>query len=123
MIMKKLLIIIGISLITGIVVSMLLNKSQKIKNSDVKYFKKNSDDTSQNNSVSIINQSNNYRKCDKLNDTMSSSITAMSDRHKEASKIMKDSVEIICKRSEVLENENCELDQISDELDKLLREI
>ena len=46
----------------------------------------------------------------------------MSARHEEASKIMKDAVEIIYKRSELSEDENRDLEQISDELDELLRE-
>ena len=37
-------------------------------------------------------------------------------------KIMEDAVEIICKRSKVTENENRDLEQISDELDELLSE-
>ena len=46
----------------------------------------------------------------------------MSLRHENASKVMKDAVEIIYNRSKVAENENSYLEQISDELDELLSE-
>ena len=45
----------------------------------------------------------------------------MYTRHEEASSIMKEAVDIICSRSEISEDENRDLDQISDELDELLR--
>ena len=51
-----------------------------------------------------------------------SSINKIAQRHQEAASVMKDAVDIINKRSEVSEDENHELEQISDELDELLRE-
>ena len=42
----------------------------------------------------------------------------MTERHEEAAQIMKDTVDIICKNSEVSENEGNELEQISSELDE-----
>ena len=51
-----------------------------------------------------------------------SAATIISERHEEATQIMKDAVDIICKRCEVSKDESQELDQLSDELDALLRE-
>lgn len=48
--------------------------------------------------------------------------TIISERHEEATQIMKDAVDIICKRCEVPKDESQELNQISDELDALFRE-
>ena len=56
---------------------------------------------------------------DEKRNTVADSITA---RHVEAAQIMKDAVDVICKRSEVSEDETAELDRISRELDNLLNE-
>jgi len=72
------------------------------------------------NSISVID--NTIYKNSGLNNMKSSSLNAMFAKHEDASKVMKDAVEIICKRSEVSEDENHKSEQISNELDKLLRE-
>lgn len=120
--MKKTLGIIGIGLIAGAVVYVLLNKTKKPKDDVTAAHKKDSDDISSGNSVSIINSNNVYGGSDEFDNVKSSTISTMSTRHEEASKIMKNAVEIICKRSEISENENRDLEQISDELDELLGE-
>lgn len=120
--MKKTLGIIGIGLITGAVVYVLLNKTKKPKDDATAAPKKDSADISSGNSVSIINPNNVYGGSDEFGNVKSSTISTMFTRHEEASKIMKDAVGIICKRSEISENGNRDLEQISDELDELLGE-
>lgn len=117
--MKKALGIIGIGLITGAVVYILLNKT---KVDTVTASKKDSVNVSPDNSVSMIKQNDIHNNSAEFDNVKSSTISTMSARHEEASKIMKDAVEIICKRSEVSEDENRELEKISDELDELLSE-
>lgn len=120
--MKKTLGTIGIGLIAGAVVYVLLNKTKKPKDDATAAPKKDSADISSGNSVSIINPNNAYGGSDEFGNVKSSTISTMFTRHEEASKIMKDAVEIICKRSEISKNENRDLKQISDELDELLGE-
>ncbi|PEP14025.1 hypothetical protein [Bacillus wiedmannii] len=117
--MKNALGIIGIGLIAGAVVYILLNKT---KVNIVTASKKDSVNVSPDNSVSIINQNDFHNDSAEFDNVKSSTISTMSARHEEALKIMKDAVETICKRSEVSEDENLELEQISDELDELLSE-
>ncbi len=120
--MKKALGIIGVGLIAGVVIYVLWNKTHKTKADAVATPEKEPADNSSDNSISIINHNNLYEENDEFSKAKSSSINAMSARHEEASKIMKDAVEIIYKRSELSEDENRDLEQISDELDELLRE-
>lgn len=77
-----------------------------------------------------INNDNNrltesvYMGADKIIEdekTIKSKMTSnMLSRHKDVAQIMQDAVENICKRSEVPETQNKELDIISDELDTLI---
>lgn len=117
--MKKALGIVGIGLIAGAVVYILLNKT---KVDIVTASKKDSVNVSPDNSISIINQNDIHKDSDELDNVKSKTKSTMSARHDEASKIMKDAVEIICKRSEVSEDENRELEQISEKLDELISE-
>ena len=57
-----------------------------------------------------------------INEERNTVADSMTVRHMEAAQIMKDAVDVICKRSEVSENETEELDRISKELDNLLNE-
>lgn len=54
--------------------------------------------------------------------TKSAVVSDIAARHEEAARIMKDAVNIIYKRSEVAEDENNKLEQISNNLDDLLSE-
>lgn len=116
--MKKVLGIIGIGLIAGVAVYVLLNKEEKTKNN----INTCSDDLSSDNTVSIINQNDTHSENAGFEDVKTSAVRTMYTRHEEASNIMKEAVDIICSRSEISEDENRDLDQISDELDELLRE-
>lgn len=120
--MKKVLGIFGIGLITGAVVYLYLNKSKKSKDNSATSSVHEIVDAPPYTSVSIIDQNDIHNDGVKLENVKSSTINTMSIRHEEASKIMKDAVGIICKRSKVIENENSDLEQISDELDELLSE-
>ncbi|MSS44421.1 hypothetical protein FYJ27_12130 [Anaerosalibacter bizertensis] len=120
--MNKGLGIIGAVFIAGAVVFVFLNKSKKTKDDSVTASKKDSVDVSPDNSASIIRQNNIHNDSVEFDNVKISAINTMYARHEEASKIMQDAVGVICKKSEVPEDENCKLEQISDELDKLLSE-
>ena len=116
--MKKLLGIIGIGLVAGVSFSFFINKKEKKKNN----INTHVDDFSQDNTVSIVKQNDNNVDNTELEYVKSSSIGNIYTRHEEASKIMKEAVDIICSRTEMSEDENSDLSKISDELDELLRE-
>ena len=118
--MKKKLEIIGVGLIAGSVVYVLWNKIHKNKKVRMTIPKKETNDIKIENSVSVVN--NNVYGDDKFNNFKSSSLNAISTRHEEASKVMKDAFEIICKRSKVSNDDNRELEQNTDKLDELLSE-
>ena len=120
--MKKGLGIFGLGFITGVFAYSHLNKSKKSKDDSAPFSIHEIDDAPPYNSVSIIDQNNIHNDGVELENVRSSSINTMSLRHENASKVMKDAVEIIYNRSKVAENENSYLEQISDELDELLSE-
>ena len=120
--MKKVLGIFGIGLITGVVVYLLLNKSKKSKDVNATSYVQEIADAPPYNSVSIIDQNNIRDESVEFENVKSLTKNTLSTRHEEASKIMKDAVEIICKRSEISKDENSDLEKISDELDELLSE-
>lgn len=116
--MKKVLGIIGIGLIAGTAVSFLLNKKENRKNN----INTPLEDFSSDNTVPTINKNDIHVENAGFEDIKASAVRNMYTRHEEASKIMKESVDIICSRTEITEDENSDLDKISDELDELLRE-
>ena len=116
--MKKLLGIIGIGLVAGLLFSFFLNKKEKKKNNINTHL----DDFSQDNTVSVVKQNDNHVDNTEFEYVKASSIGNVYSRHEEASKIMKEAVDIICSRTEIFEDENSDLNKISDELDELLRE-
>ena len=116
--MKKLLGIIGIGLVAGLSFSFFLNKKEKKKNNINTHL----DDFSQDNTVSVVKQNDNHVDNTGFEYVKASSIGNMYTRHEEASKIMNEAVDIICSRMEIFEDENSDLNKISDELDELLRE-
>lgn len=120
--MKKMLGIIGIGLIAGATVYVRLSKMKKTKDNINIRLEKNPGAVSSDSTVSIINQNDIHSERDEFEDVKASTIGSMSARHEEAASIMKDAVDIICKRSEISEDENRDLDQLSVELDELLSE-
>lgn len=116
--MKKVLGIIGIGFIAGAAVYVLLNKIEKTKNN----INTHKEDFSLDNTVPIINQNDTHAENDRFEDVKASAVGKIYNRHEEASNIMKEAVDIISSRSEITEDKNRDLDQISDELDELLRE-
>ena len=116
--MKKVLGIIGIGLVAGAAFSFLFNKKEKRKNNINTSIK----DFSSDNTISTINQNDIHVENAVFEDVKSLAVRNLYARHEEASKIMKESVDIICSRTEISEDENSDLGQISDELDELLRE-
>lgn len=116
--MKKALGIIGIGLMGGAAIFFLLNKKQKTK----KHINTRSEDFSSDSTVSTINQNDTHVEKFGFEDVKASAIGNIYTRHEEASNIMKEAVDIICSRTDISEDENRDLDKISDELDELLRE-
>lgn len=116
--MKKMLGIIGIGLITGAAIYLLINKKEKTKNN----INTQPEDFSSDNTVSMVNKSDTHVENGAFEDVKASTVGTMYNRHKEASNIMKEAVDMIDSRLEISSDENRDLDQISDELDELLRE-
>lgn len=116
--MKKVLGIIGIGFIASAAFSFLFNKKEKRKNNINTSIKEFSSD----NTVPTTNKNDIHVENAGLEDVKASAVRNMYTRHEEASKIMKESVDIICSRTETSEDKNSDLDKISDELDELLRE-
>lgn len=116
--MKKGLIVLGIGLIAGSLISLLINKKEIKKNKNKVYVKNSSSD----NLICATSQNDQHIENENLEDIKSSVIETMYTRHKEASDIMKESIDIICNRTQVLGDEHDDLEKISNELDELLRE-
>lgn len=116
--MKKVLGLIGVGLIIGSAIYMLFNKKKKKKNS----INTSPEDDSLDDTVSTNYQNDTYIENTGFEDVKASAVGTIYTRHKEASNNMKEAVDIICSRSEISEDKNCDLDQISNELDELLRE-
>lgn len=116
--MKKVLGVIGIGLVTGAAFYFLFNKKVKKKNNIKTHF----DNFSSDNTVSTINQNDIHVVNTNFENIKASTIENIHTRHEEASNIIKESVDIISSRAEISEDENRDLDKISDELDELLRE-
>lgn len=118
--MKKTLAILGAGIVVGAVAYAVwykINKSDKTLKCDFENQKDNTDTASA--TPMVVN---NIVTEDDVETIKSSVAQNMADRHEEAAQIMKDAVDIICKRSEVSDDETIELEQISNELDELLSE-
>lgn len=120
--MKKVLGLIGIELVAGAVIYVLLNRKEKAKKSSGVHSENNPETFSADNTVSIITPNDTRDDGIEYEEKKASAAESIHARHEEASNIMRKAVEIICKRSEISENENRDLEQISDELDELLGE-
>lgn len=110
--MKKTFAILGVGFVAGAVAFAVWHKKKMVETSTTTNSEKeNSGSESVNNSS--VNDADLAKK---------TAASVMTERHEEAAQIMKDTVDIICKNSEVSENEGNELEQISSELDELLSE-
>lgn len=118
--MRKTLAILGIGVAVGAVAYIVWNKIRKEDNVVEGGFEDKSDNYYFEDSVSVVVDKTTVE--DDVDAVKSAVVSDMAARHEEAAQIMKDAVDIIYKRSEVSENENKELEQVSDELDDLLRE-
>lgn len=120
--MSKLLGIIGIGIVAGTFIYVLLNKKESIqKNSGVR-SKDTPETFSADNAVSIITPNDTHGDNTKYEETKASTVETIYTRHKEASNVMREAIDIIYSRAEISKDENHDLDQLSDELDKLLGE-
>ena len=121
--MKKMFGIIGIGLVAGVVAYIIWDKTKNVKKSEssvVSDKEEYSDAVSEKNVVTVAQgKAEAEEELIMKKSVVADEITA---RHEEAAKIMKETVDIICPKSEITENENTELEQISDELDELLNE-
>lgn len=122
--MKKILGLLTVGVVAGAIVYVYINDNKVKKTKDISSdtTKIEPVDTKIKSSNPITNQNSNDNLNDNLDICKNSTIETISDRHNEAAEVMKDSVEIIYKRSEVSNEEKDELDKISDELDTLLSE-
>lgn len=111
--MKKWLGLIGFGAIAGALVYFFLNKKEKV-DFDKTEIKEDNSATSKKDDVTEVEL--------EFVSMKSESVKEMFERHEDAAQVMKDAVDIICKRSEVAEDENNDLEQISEELDELLKE-
>lgn len=114
--MKKTLAILGAGIIVGAVVYAVwykINRANQTVESDCEDKK---------GTTFTPNVMNNVAIADDVDAVKSAVAQNMAARHEEAAQIMKDAVDIICKRSEVSDDETKELDQISNELDNLIGE-
>lgn len=118
--MKKILIIIGMSVIAGAVAYALLHEKDEKNNTVGDKRKKESQQVDLATDSAVSDKSADVSDIDSMREAVASSVA---ERHEEAAQIMKDAVDIICKRSEVNDDETKELEQISSELDDLLDEV
>lgn len=119
--MKKIVVIIGAGLLAGTVVYVFLNKTEK-KRTDINgYFEKDLEKHSLYN-TEIINQTDFYGKNVNLEDVKTSVANNIQIRHVQASNVMRDIVDTIYSRMEDSADRACDLNLLSDELNKLLSE-
>lgn len=111
--MKKTFAILGVGFVAGAVAFAIWHKKKMVDTSTTANAEK------ENAGSEIVNKSASVNDADLAK---SAAASVMTERHEEAAQIMKDTVDIICKNSEVSENEGNELEQISSELDELLSE-
>ncbi len=118
--MKKTLTFLGAGIVIGAVAYAVWHKMNKGNQSVENDFesKNNNSDSATFTPTTVNNVATEY-DIDVIKSTVDQN---MATRHEEAAQIIKDAVDVICKRSEVDEDENKELEQISNELDTLLEE-
>lgn len=120
--MKKVLGIIGAGLLAGAVAYIILNKTNESTVGTVTKSEKKSENASPDSYNATIIKEDIHNDDTEYSDIKENFVDTVSERHKQASKIIKDAVETIYTRSEVYEDDSRELERISDELDELLKE-
>lgn len=117
--MKKLLEIVGISLIAGAVVYILLSKNKKANNT---VPKGTSDENTIADSTSLAEKPVVHDNEAGLDEVKASAVGNMYRRHEDAVGIMKESVDSVLENVQIPEGLNNDIDQLSAELDKMLSE-
>lgn len=118
--MKKVLAILGAGIVVGTVAYTVWKKLYTEGKTDTNNFENKNDNINSDESVpAVVNKTTVEDDVDVVKNT---AVHNMAARHEEAAQVMKDAVDIICKRSKVAEDESEELEQISRELDDLLSE-
>ena len=121
--MKKMFGIIGIGLVVGVVAYVIWDKTKNVKKEDSSVAPDKEEYSDAVTEKKVVNVAKEKAEAEEEfvveKSVVADEITA---RHEETAKIMKEAVDIICQRSEIAEDENTELEQISDELDELLNE-
>ena len=120
--MKKVLGIIGAGLLAGAVAYIILNKTNESTAATATKSEKDSQNASPDSYNASIIKEDIHNDDTEYSDIKENFVDTVSERHKQASKIIRDTVETIYTRSEVYEDDNHELERISDELDELLKE-
>lgn len=120
--MKKVLGIIGAGLLAGAVAYIILNKTNESTVGTVTKSEKKSENASPDSYNATIIKEDIHNDDTEYSDIKENFVDTVSERHKQASKIIRDTVETIYTRSEVYEDDSRELKRISDELDELLKE-
>lgn len=120
--MKKVLGIIGVGLLAGAVAYIILNKINESTVATATKSEKDSENASPDSYNATIIKDDIHNDDTEYNDIKENFVDTVSERHKQASKIIKDAVENIYTSSEVYEDDSRELKRISDELDELLKE-
>lgn len=118
--MKKTLVILGAGIVVGAVTYAVWYKTNKANQTVESDCEDKKDNTIS--ATFTPNVMNNFAAADDVDAVKSAVAQNMVARHEEAAQIMKDAVDIICKRSEVSHDETKELEQISNELDGLIGE-
>ena len=116
--MKKVLGIIGIGVLGGVVIYELLNKKENKK----KYTESYSDNVSKEKNIAIITQEDIKFENEDLEEFKTSVAESIYIRHEDALKNIKETVEKIYQSTEIYEDNKNDLNQISDQLDELIRE-
>lgn len=109
--MKKFLEAIGVGLIAGVAVYLLMNKKS---NNDVQSDSANADVP--------INRNDAFAENGELQESKASSLGQIYVRHQDAAEIIKEAVDTIDSATNLYNNVDDDLEQISNELDDLLDE-
>ncbi len=110
--MKRILGVVGFCVVAGAAAYVILKK-----------LNKNKDDTSKKSFGGVTDNVDIGFEEDNIADEKASCVNTISERHEEASTIIQDAVENICRRTSLFTDDNDSLDQISEELDELLKEV
>lgn len=116
--MKKLLGIVGISLVAGTVFYVLLNQNKKRKEDNLNQNTELSNENfSEKDKSETDNETDVYSVYEEEKNAVAN---VVHERHIQASEVMKDAVGVICKNAEVSQEEVSELEEISSGLEDLL---